>query len=124
MPNKVEVKGKDDVIRAFNHLASDAEDMRDANAAVGTKIKGDVQRRTRHKTGTLADSWIASPETNRVTFSNPVKYAGVQEFGSDIRSIAPTLAVRGAFEDNADAITDEYANAIRAKAKRADIRTA
>lgn len=123
MPDNVKVTGADDVVRAFNHLAKDAGDLTEANSEIGSKVIGDVKRRTRRKSGTLADSWIASPEATKVTFSNPVSYAGVQEFGSKVRNISPTLAVRGAFEDNADAVTDEYARAIRGKAKRAGIRT-
>jgi hypothetical protein len=121
---KTEVKGKREVVQAFSRLSSDMEDLTDENTDLAGKIVGDVKRNTRKRTGTLADSWIASGDPSHILFSNPQKYAPVQEFGSDRRSIDPTNAVKKAFEDNTNAITDGYADGTRKRAKRRHIATA
>lgn len=123
MPNKVEVTGKREVLKAFSRLDSLVDDLSDATGAIGSKLVDDVRGRTRRRTGTLAESWIAEGEADRASFSNSQSYAPVQEFGSDALSIEPTNAVRLAFEDNKDDIRDELEDAIRERAKRANIRT-
>lgn len=121
--SNLKVQGKREVQRAFSRLADSMGDLSDVNAELGSKLLDDVQNKTRRRTGTLRDSWIATGEPDRIAFNNPQKYAGVQEYGSEKLAIQPTNAVKLAFEDNTDAITDAYGDATRKRAKRANIRT-
>lgn len=119
----VKVEGKREVAQAFSRLSSDMDDLTDDNEAIAERLLQDVRRRTRKRTETLAQSWIAGGDASHIKFSNPQKYAPVQEFGSERRNIDPTNAVKFAFEDNASVITDGYADATRKRAKRRNLRT-
>lgn len=119
---KLEVKGKAEVVRAFDKLSSEMENLSDVNAEVGERLIGDVRNRTRRRTGALQDAWIADGTATAAQFSNPQSYAVVQEMGG--KQIAATYAVKQAYEDNADAITKAYADGTKRRAKRANIRTA
>lgn len=117
------VTGKREVIRAFSQLSDDMSDLTDENTDLGQKLVQDVRQNTRRASGVLAASWIGGGDPTRITFSNPQQYAAVQEFGSERRNIEPTNAVKLAFDQNQEVITDGYADATRKRAKRRNIRT-
>lgn len=120
---QLEVKGKREVTRAFDRLADDSNDLTPAHSEIASKVLGDIQRRTRRRTGTLQAGWGADPEAQSVRFTNPLRYALPQEYGAEGRNISPTNAVRLAFEAHADDITEAYGDDLRSKAKRANLRT-
>jgi hypothetical protein len=98
-------------------------DLTDENADLGQKIVQDVRKHTRKASGVLSASWIGGGDPERITFENPQQYAAVQEFGSERRNIEPTNAVKLAFDENTEVITDGYADATRKRARRRNIRT-
>ncbi len=119
---KLEVKGKAEVVRAFDKLSDEMENLSDVNAEVGERLIGDVRSKTRNRTGALRDAWVADGTAIAAQFSNPQSYAVVQEMGG--KKIAATHAVKQAYEGNADAITKTYGDGVKRRAKRANIRTA
>jgi len=119
---QLEVTGKAEVVRAFDKLSGEMENLEDVNAEVGQRLIGDIRNATRRKTGALRDAWIADGTATAAMFSNPQDYAVVQEMGG--KQIAATHAVKQAYEGNADAITKAYADGTKRRAKRANIRTA
>lgn len=118
---RLEVHNEREVLRALDRVAKEAQDLSDVNDQVGNLLLPDIRRNTRRKTGLLAESWEASGEPAQAAFSNPQKYAVVQEFGGS--QIEPTNAVARAFEENKDAVIDQYGAGIAKRAERTGFRT-
>lgn len=114
---QLEVKNASEVQRALDAMAKAASDLSDVNADVGNLLLPDIRARTRRLSGALAASWETTAEPMRANFTNPQKYAVVQEFGGV--QIEPTNAVARAYEDNQDAIAERYGSGLAKRGKRA-----
>lgn len=113
---QLEVKNASEVTRALASFARSAEDMGDVNSDVGSLLLPDIRAHTRRATGALAASWESTAEPLQAAFSNPQKYAVVQEFGGV--EIEPTNAVAQAYEGNKDGIAGAYSAGLDKRAKR------
>lgn len=118
----IKVEGKREVVRAFDKVSSDLEDMTRTNQEVATMLLPDVREGTRRDKGTLAASWDAGSDATQAKFTNPLQYAVPQEFGTK-RGVEPTFAVAGAFEAKRDEVDAVYADAIRDSGERAGLKT-
>lgn len=114
---QLEVKNAERVQRALADMVKAASDLTDVNSDVGNLLLPDIKAHTRRLTGTLAASWEATAEPMRANFTNPQKYAVVQEFGGV--EIEPTNAVAKAYEENQDAIAERYGSGLAKRGKRA-----
>jgi hypothetical protein len=112
MANKIQVTGKESVIRAFDNVARDIDDLSDAHRAEADMLLPDVQSATRKDTGSLASAWRPDSIATEAQFVNDLPYAGVQEYGWSERNIEPTLAVQQAFESNEKRTEEVYADHI------------
>jgi hypothetical protein len=113
---QLEVKNAAEVTRALDAFAKSATDLTDVNADVGNLLLPDIQRHTRRATGALAASWESTAEPLQAAFSNPQKYAVVQEFGGV--EIEPTNAVAQAFKGNEDGVSSAYGSGLAKRAER------
>lgn len=121
MQTKLEVKNASEVTHALASFAKSADDLTDVNADVGNLLLPDIRSHTRRATGALAASWESTAEPLQAAFSNPQKYAVVQEFGGV--EIEPTNAVATAFKENESGVSEAYSSGLDKRAKRAGFRT-
>jgi hypothetical protein len=105
------VKGGPETARAFARTAQDSNDMRQAHDEIEDFLLDAIRERTREDTGLLQDSWIAYPDSEQASFTNPLDYSLPQEYGTG-RGVEPTNAIRESIEAHEDAITGAYAGAV------------
>jgi hypothetical protein len=108
----LKVEGVPEAVRAFDKVASGAQDMSEAHKAEADMLLPDVESATRKLSGDLAAGWQTDGIAQEAKFINDVVYAGVQEWGWSTHNIEPTHAIIRAFESNASKTEALYGDAI------------
>jgi len=123
MQKGMQVKGVPEVVRAFEKMDNEVSDLSKAHKDAAQLLLPDIVNATRRNTGRLAGGWGTDSTATTAKFINDEEYAGVQEWGWSAHNIDPTHAIVTAFEKNASETEALYAEAIRDRADKANIRT-
>jgi hypothetical protein len=107
----VKVLGLREVTRSLSQYAGAANDLKDANAAIGQKVATQARATTPILTGALQNSVRYNRALRTVQIkagSARVPYAGVIEYGHPARNIEAQPFLRRAAWDNMEYVRDQY----------------
>lgn len=109
----VNVKGVNEVVRSLKQYQGAIDDLKDANAAIGTKVSNTARATAPILTGKLAGTIRANRASHRVQIKAggaSVPYAGPIEYGWPQRNIQAQPYLRRAAWDNKEFVKEAYAN--------------
>lgn len=107
----VKVKGLNEVSRSLKQYEGAADDLKEANAAIGSKVASTAVATLPKKTGALASTIKANRAVSRVQIKAGgarVPYAGVIEYGWPERNIEAQPYLRRAAWDNIGYVIDQF----------------
>jgi hypothetical protein len=107
----VKVTGLREVVRSFKQYAGAVDDLKEANAAIGSKVAQTAVATTPFRTGRLASTVKSNRAVQRVQLKAGgarVPYAGVIEYGWPARNIEAQPFLRRAAWTNRDYIVQQY----------------
>lgn len=117
----VTIKGVNEVIRSFKQYAGAADDLKDANAAIGAKVATTAKATAPFLTGRLAGTVRPNRALKRVQIKAggaSVPYAGVIEYGWPEKKIQAQPYLRRAAWENREYVKEQYSNNLQAIARK------
>ena len=113
----VAVKGLREVVRSFDQYAGAVDDLKDANAAIGSKVSKTASAIAPQRTGGLARSIRPNRAKQKVQIKaggSSVPYAGPIEYGWEKRNIEPKPFLRRAAWTERNFVKEQYSANIQA----------
>jgi hypothetical protein len=107
----VKVKGLNEVVRSLKQYEGAVDDLKEANAQIGSKVASTAIATSPKLTGTLASTIKANRAVSRVQIKAGgarVPYAGVIEYGWPERNIEAQPYLRRAAWNNMDFVIDQF----------------
>lgn len=107
----VKVLGLNEVTRSLKQYEGAADDLKEANAAIGSKVASTAKATAPYLTGNLASTIRANRAIKSVQIkagTARVPYAGVIEYGWPARNIEAQPYLRRAAWDNINYVIDQY----------------
>lgn len=114
MAGGVEIVGGATFARTLRDFGDQLGHLDGAATAAGGEVQRLVQGRARRRTGALAASFGVTVTDAGAQIGSPLRYAGVQEYGSARRHITPSYALTSSLDDAAPAVEQVYTAAVDA----------
>lgn len=117
----VEITGVKELTASINKLASDLQDLTDANKEIGSDIAQKASARAPRLTGALAASIGSTATKDKAEIyagNNAVVYAGVQEYGWPEQNIQAQPFLRPAVYENIQYIVNKYEDTVKRKIEK------
>jgi hypothetical protein len=113
----VSVKGLREVVRSFEQYAGAVDDLKEANAAIGSKVSKTASAIAPKRTGDLSRSIRANRAKQKVQIKAggaSVPYAGPIEYGWEARNIQAKPFLRRAAWTERNYVKEQYSANIQA----------
>ncbi len=117
----VTIKGVNEVIRSLKQYQGAVDDLKDANAAIGSKVAVSAKATAPYLSGRMAGTVRANRAMKKVQIKAggaAVPYAGVIEYGWPARQIDAQPYLRRAAWDNREYVKEQYSQNLQAIARK------
>jgi hypothetical protein len=117
----VAVKGLREVVRSFDQYAGAVDDLKEANAKIGSVVAQTAKATAPYDTGALQGSIRFNRAKQKIQLKAGgarVPYAGVIEYGWPARNISPQPFLRRAAWDKRDFVKEQYSANLRELSRR------
>ena len=117
----VTIKGVNEVIRSLKAYEGAAQDLKEANSAIGSKVSTAAKATAPFQTGALAGSIRGNRALKKVQIKAGgarVPYAGVIEYGWPARNIEAQPFLRRAAWNNREYVKEQYSANLQAIARK------